>query len=60
MKDGKKNHCRRFHFVHVGKNGGTAVAKWLKENYLDCLITPNSFQHKNMEKEPALGDGVKI
>ncbi|CAK9067910.1 unnamed protein product [Durusdinium trenchii] len=49
VTDGRNTTCRRFHFVHVGKNGGTALESWLTENHLECLIAPISFGHVDME-----------
>ena len=38
--------CRAFQFIHVAKNGGTALETWLKQNNLECLVT--SFEHVDM------------
>lgn len=54
VTDGRNTTCRRFHFVHVGKNGGTALESWLTENHLECLIAPISFGHVDMEVVPHL------
>lgn len=35
----------------MGKNGGTALQRWLEENELQCLFSKRSFEHIDMQTE---------
>ena len=41
--------CRVFRFIHVAKNGGTALEEWLENNDLQCLLMKGSFEHVDMQ-----------
>lgn len=43
--------CRVFRFIHVAKNGGTALEEWLENNDLQCLLMKGSFEHVDMQVE---------